>query len=181
MGAALLLQLPAVLAEPSQRLPWLVEQIAELERSGSRVAQSVLPNLRSVRAVALGDIDTASRELATSLRISLTWRRYGDVIAGLDLVASLGVGLLDPEIPATIMGALDAASQRYGMGGPPWPEFLSRATPAERLVELERQLGPDRLRATLERGRHLSLEEIVGYLEERATTGRGSADHDRPL
>jgi predicted ATPase/class 3 adenylate cyclase len=181
LATVTLLRAPMVLAAPEEELPWLVEAIAELERSGRRADQNVLPDLRAVRAVVSGDIDAAARELAASARLALTWRRHGDLIAGLGLVATLGVGLMDPEIPATIIGALETAGERYGIVGPPWPEFLSRASPEERLVELEAQLGADGLEQAIHRGRHMTLDEAVTYFEERATEGIVSARQDGPL
>jgi hypothetical protein len=174
-ASLLVMSAPFVLGDPDSELPRLRERIAAMERSTSPAMQAVLPDLRAVAALAGGDMDEAARQLVVALRVALEWRRVGDAVAGLALAATMGVGRMDPVLPATIFGAVETATERYGISGPRWTEVVGSGVAADPLGSLAEALGDEALEQALEQGRQMTLDEIVAFIEQRAEAGLASA------
>jgi len=166
----LLIEAPMALADPTL-LTDLERRAAELARTevaGSTplIAQGALPNIRAIACLAAGDIPGAARHLAGALRTGLTWGRFGDVITALGFIVAVGARHLDATAIATVQGALEAAVERYGVSGPPWPRQLAPLVPEDPLAGVSDTLGRERFERARDEGRHMTLEQIVGFIEE---------------
>ena len=156
----------ATILVDSEKLPELERRATELEVTDTPLISGVLANMRAITCLVAGDADGAARQLAVALRVGLTWRRIGDFIAGLSFAVAVSAREFEPDVAATMMGGLEAAVERYGVSGPPWPRQLAPLVPEDPWAEVSAKLGRERFERALDRGRHMSLEEIVGFIEE---------------
>ena len=161
----LLIDVPGALADTG-KLPDLERRAAELEPGDTVIASSVVPNMRAVACLLAGDGEGATRNLAVALRIGLKWRRIGDVTSALSFAVAIGAREFGAEAAATIIGALEAAVERYGVSGPGWPRQLAPLVPDDPLAEVSAQLGGERFEQARDLGRHMTLEQVVGFIEE---------------
>ena len=159
---------PQVLVDPQGQLPVLAERIARLEHASSPASQAALPAIRALYHVGSGDGRRALTEFITALRTAIAWRHIGDVISSLSFLATLSVGRLPPEIPAVVFGAIESAIQRYGVTGPRWADLVPQQLPADPLAVLGEEMGSELLAEALDRGQHMTLEEVVDFYEAQA-------------
>ncbi len=113
-----------------------------------------------------GDIAQAARWGVLTLVGNYRVRDLGSTTIGLPIAAVLALEAGRPEDAAVILGAFDGLCERYGVRPPlGLAEIIRQAGPLERARAV---LDPDVMAAALERGRRMSLDDVMVIVEALA-------------
>jgi tetratricopeptide (TPR) repeat protein len=106
-----------------------------------------------------GDGRTAVDYFLRSIAKSRDLGDLATLAISLEVAAIAALELDEPESAAVLLGALETATEQYGVRPPAGLAFLISTREPRKLVE--ERLGPVTLRDAMERGRRMSLDDAV--------------------
>jgi tetratricopeptide (TPR) repeat protein len=153
LGGALLLHHRYVDAVPH------LEESVELARAvkAKVFVSNALINLGLVQ-LQLGDLESARQRLRESVKHAAMPDNRVSLARALDALAAVAVAAGDPQQGATILGAAEGV--RQSIGAVIW--VTDRAREDRIAAELRSQLGDTAFTAATERGRRLTVNQVLG-------------------
>ena len=149
---------------PEEAVVFLRQAIVEAERSDDRQYHAMSVASLGWAYFAMGDIPSAIHEAINRLIESHAMRDIATTTVSLHIGVLTATMLERFEDSAELIGAFDAACERYGVRPPAaLTTFMANNDPFARTREA---LSPDSYAAALERGRHLDLDEAVAKVAE---------------
>jgi predicted ATPase/class 3 adenylate cyclase len=142
----------------------LEEAVDRYRVLGDLMYESQAANSLAVGGLMYGDRQSAARWFPASLVLD---RAIGDtpaVAIGLPVYAVAALEFVGPAACATLLGAYDEMSRRYGLQMPTGlAQVIARFAPRERARSA---LDPADYEAAIEAGRKMSVGEVSAYLDE---------------
>ena len=116
----------------------------------------------------LGDLESAGKRLRESVQHAAAVDNRESLSRALEALAALAESSCDPEYGATLLGAADGI--RHSIGAEVW--MTDRRTHDETAARLRTELGEPAYLAATDRGRRLTLGELLELVSTRQSSGR---------
>lgn len=141
----------------------LEEVAARLEARGDRWSRGQALGVRGQLELRRGHGAEALRTMVESSRIGLELRVEADILLAMQpvVVLLLAAGML--EVGATVLGAVQAETERYGILPP--ASFERMTGIADPAAAFRQAMGPEDFHAAYGRGRHMPLETALDLIE----------------